>query len=71
MTTTVDIRTTDQHGRLVLIYHGMAAGIEAALRVVDCNAPAPVNPHVRRRIRRQQGGQLQIGQVNAEIGVYA
>lgn len=70
-TTTVEISTIDERGRPVLVYHTSTVSITAALRVVDRNAPAPVNPHVRRRIQAEHGGCFQIGRVNAEIGVYA
>ena len=70
MTTTVEIRTIDKQGKPVLVYHGQTVSIRAALRVVDRNAPAPVNPGVRQRIQAEHGGQFQIGRVRAEIGVY-
>lgn len=71
LSTTVDIRNTDEQGRQVLLYHGQTVSITAALRVVDRNAPAPVNQHVRRRIQAEHGGELRIGRISAEIGVYA
>jgi len=71
MTTTVEIRTINEKGKPVLVYHGNTVSIKAALRVVDRNAPAPVGPHVRRRVQAEHGGQFRIGRVSAEIGVYA
>ncbi len=71
VTTTVDIRTADSMGAPVKVLHAERSSIRAALRVVDRNAPAPVNQHVRERIRREHGGHLQIGMVSAEIAVYA
>jgi hypothetical protein len=71
LSTTVDISSTDEHGKTTVLYHGFAASITAALRVVDRNAPAPVGPRVRQRIHAEHGGQLRIGQVAAEISVYA
>jgi len=70
-TTTVEIRRIDEQGKPVLLCHGETVSIRAALRVGDRNAPAPVSPYVRRRVRAEHGGQFQIGRVRAEIGVYA
>jgi hypothetical protein len=71
MTATVDIHTTDEKGQQVLVYHGNTLSLRAALRVVDRFAPAPVNPYVRQRIHAEHGGQVHIGMVQADIGVYA
>lgn len=71
MLTTVEISRIDQHGKKALVYRGERFSIPAALRVVDGLAPAPVNRYVRRRIQADLGGQVRIGQVCAEIGVYA
>jgi len=71
MTTTVDIATIDPTGAPVKVLHAERSSIRAALRIVDGNAPACVNRHVRERIHRDLGGELQIGMVSAEIAVYA
>jgi hypothetical protein len=68
--TTVEIHTTE-NGESVLVYHGQVSSIAAALRVVDKNAPAPVCPSVRRRVRAERGGRFRIGSIRAVIGVYA
>jgi len=67
MTTTVDISTIDARGKRVPVIHCAAASINAALRIIDSAAPAPANPHVRRRLRREHGGVVCIGMVRAEV----
>ncbi len=71
MTTTVDIATIDLTGAPVKVLHAERSSIRAALRVIDSHAPAPANPHVRRRLEREQGGRLQIGMLSAEIAIHA
>ncbi len=71
LTTIVEIHATDENGESVLVYRGDTPSINAALRVVDRNAPAPVGPCVRRRVRAEHGGRFRIGAISAEIGVYA
>lgn len=71
MLTTVQIATTDKHGKPASFYFGSAPSVKAALKIIDGNAPAPVNPHVRRRIETEQGGELRIGQLDAVIAVCA
>ena len=71
MLTTVEIHAIDEDGEPVLVYRGHTPSINAALRVVDRNAPAPVGPRVRRRVRAEHGGRFCIGTISAEIGVYA
>jgi hypothetical protein len=71
MTTTVDISTIDLKGEPVSVLHCDTVSITAALRIIDSAAPAPVNQHVRRRLRQDHGGLVQIGMVSAEVEVYA
>lgn len=67
MTTTVDISTIDSRGKRVPIIHCIAESMTAALRIIDSVAPAPANPHVRRRLRYEHGGVVDIGMVRAEV----
>jgi hypothetical protein len=67
MTTTVDISTIDQRGKRVPVIHCTAVSMSGALRIIDSTAPAPANPHVRRRLRREHGGVVCIGMFRAEV----
>jgi hypothetical protein len=67
MTTTVDIITIDQRGKRVPVIQCVAVSMSAALRIIDSAAPAPANPHVRRRLRLEHGGVVCIGRVRAEV----
>ena len=69
MTTTVDISTIDRRGKRVPVIHCTAVSMSGALRIIDSAAPAPANPHVRRRLRREHGGVVCIGMVRAEVEV--
>jgi hypothetical protein len=65
--TTVDISTIDAHGNPLPILHHVAMSMTAAIRTIDSAAPAPVNRHVRARLRLEHGGTVQIGMVRAEV----
>jgi hypothetical protein len=71
MTTTVDISTIG-HARSGAVddRHAVPARV-AALRIIDSAAPAPANPHVRRRLRYEHGGIVDIGMVRAEVDATA
>jgi len=71
MTTTVDISTLDAHGEFVTVLHCSTTSLTGALRIIDSASPAPANPHVRRRLRLERGGIVQIGMVRAEVAEYA
>jgi len=71
MTTIVDISTIDPRGKCVPVIHCTAASLTAALRIIDSAAPAPANPYVRRRLRREHGGVVCIGMVRAEVDATA
>jgi hypothetical protein len=71
MTLTVDISTLDEHGKSIPVICCTAMSIGAALRVIDGAAAAPVNQHVRRRLRREHGGEVRIGKLTAQVDVYA
>jgi hypothetical protein len=70
MTTTVDIHAIEADGTVTPVIYAGTFSIAAAIRVIDQNAAAPVNPHVRRRIHRERGGVLKIGAMTAEIAVH-
>jgi hypothetical protein len=65
--TTIDISTIDLRGKTVPIIHCTAHSMTAALRIIDSAAPAPANRYVRRRLRSEHGGVVQIGMVRAEV----
>jgi hypothetical protein len=67
MTTAVDISTIARRGKRVPVIHCTAVSMSGALRIIDSAAPAPANPHVRRRLRREHGGVVCIGMVRAEV----
>ncbi len=70
-TATVDISTITHTDGFQHVYHAATRSIADALRLISEHAPAPVNVAVRRRIERDQGGVIQIGQITAAITVHA
>jgi hypothetical protein len=70
-TATVDIATITHTGGFHHVYHAAVRSISDALGLISEHAPAPVNAAVRRRIERDRGGVIQIGQITAAIAVHA
>jgi hypothetical protein len=67
MSYSVEVQTVLSDGAVEGAYRTLVTSIGAALRVADCNTPAPLNPSVRARIRRNLGGCAQVGQVRVAI----
>lgn len=68
---TVEVDTMLPNGRIERSHRTLVCSITAALRVADSNAPAPLNPAVRTRLRRNHGGQARVGRVQIAIGCAA
>ena len=68
---TIDITTLGADGRPRAIVRTCACSLAGAFRVADSHTPAPLNPAVRRRIRRCRGGSAQVGRVHVAIGCAA
>lgn len=67
MMTTVDITTINLQGEPETVFHGDAASMTAACRIIDGSAPACMNRHVRGRLFREHGGEVRIGMVSAVV----